>query len=253
MQLSKDFTMPISASPSRSSQASRLRGKIAALAGATGAVAAGTAEAVPYTPTAGVVAAQGIPGFSFVSPSSVTLGNLRPPATNGTVTWDIDGGGAEFDLLNQSGTVARLAAADSSVDLRGFFNEGFFIQNLATGANVDTAPAGGLWAIENVAVTANGQPSAVSGFSVNTSGQFGFRFYDSAAQNYRYGWGSMVIEGATLGSGFKITEAYYTDTPGTTINVGAVPVPEPANIALLALGSAGVTAWRLRRKQRQVG
>ncbi len=241
------------ASPPRSvAQKGRLRGKIAALAGATGAVAAGSAEAVTYTPTAGVVAAQGIPGFSFVSPSNVTLGSLRPPATSGTTTWDIDGVGAsEFNLENQGG-IALLGAADSGINLRGFSNEGFFIQNLATGANVNTSPAGATWATANVAVTNNGIPQFASGFDLNTSGQFGFRFYDSVASNYIYGWGSMVVEGNPIGSGYKITEAYYNDTPGTTINVGAVPVPEPANIALLALGSAGVTAWRLRRKQRQV-
>jgi hypothetical protein len=32
-----------------------------------------------------------------------------------------------------------------------------------------------------------------------------------------------------------------------------VPVPEPSSIALLAIGAAGVAAWRIRRKQRQVG
>jgi hypothetical protein len=232
----------------------RLRSKIAALAGATGAVAAGSAEAVTYTPTAGVVAAQGIPSFSFVSPSNVTLGSLRPPATSGTTTWDIDGAGAaEFNLENMGGGIALLGAADSGINLRGFSNEGLFIQNLATGANVNTSPVGGSWGTANVAVTNNGNPQFASGFSLNTSGQFGFRFFDSVASDYIYGWGSMVIEGDPIGSGYKITEAYYNQTPGTTINVGAVPVPEPSSIALLAIGAAGVAAWRIRRKQRQVG
>jgi hypothetical protein len=231
----------------------RLRSKIAALAGATGAVAAGSAEAVTYTPTAGVVAAQGIPGFSFVSPSNVTLGSLRPPATIGITTWDIDGAGAaEFNLENQGG-IAFLGAADSGINLRGFSNEGLFIQNLATGANVNTSPVNGSWGTANVAVTNNGFPQFASGFVLNTSGQFGFRFFDSVASDSIYGWGSMVIEGDPIGSGYKITEAYYNQTPGTTINVGAVPVPEPSSIALLAIGAAGVAAWRIRRKQRQVG
>jgi hypothetical protein len=107
--------MVTAAKPAKNeSKTLRLRSKIAALAGATGAVAAGSAEAVTYTPTAGVVAAQGIPGFSFVSPSNVTLGSLRPPATIGITTWDIDGAGAaEFNLENQGG-IALLGAADSS-------------------------------------------------------------------------------------------------------------------------------------------
>ena len=54
-------------------------------------------------PTAGVVAAQGIPGFSFAAPTTVTSGTLRPPASPGNTGWDIDGNGqADFNLLHQN-------------------------------------------------------------------------------------------------------------------------------------------------------
>jgi hypothetical protein len=61
----------------------------------------------------------------------------------------------------------------------------------------------------------------------------------------------MVVDLTPVGQGFKITEAYYNTVAGAGINVGAVPVPvpEPSSIALLAVGAAGVTAWRARRKQ----
>ena len=86
-------------------------------------------------------------------------------------------------------------------------------------------------------------------FLEDTPGQFGFRFVSD--NNTYYGWGTLVIDYLAAGRGFQITEAYYNTVPGTGINVGAVPapVPEPSSIALLAIGAAGVTAWRARRKR----
>ena len=45
---------------------------------------------------------------------------------------------------------------------------------------------------------------------------------------------------------FEITMAYYESVPGVAIKVG---LPEPGSLALLALGAAGVAAWRARRTQ----
>lgn len=92
--------------------------------------------------------------------------------------------------------------------------------------------------------SSNSQPA----FTTNTPGQFGFRF-TNASDTY-YGWDSLVIDPDqdNFGQGYKITEAYYNTTSGAAINVGAVPVPEPSSMALLGLGTAGVAAWRARRK-----
>ena len=81
----------------------RVKRHVASLAGLAGATVAGIgdAQAVPYTPTPGVAAAEGIPGFSFVDASSVTLGSLQPPDSEGTVAWDVDGDGTrDFELYN---------------------------------------------------------------------------------------------------------------------------------------------------------
>jgi len=90
---------------SSSARPGHLKRRLAAVAGAAGAAAIGgaEAEAVIYTPTAGIAAAQGIPGFSFVDASSVTLGSLRPPATAGVTTWDVDNNGtSDFQVSNDS-------------------------------------------------------------------------------------------------------------------------------------------------------
>jgi hypothetical protein len=225
---------------------SRLGRKLAALAGATGAVTAGTAEAVPYTPTADVAVAQNITGFSFVSDTDVTLGDLRPPASAGFVYWDIDGDGGDDFYLRNVNNYAIFGPQQTNNAMIGQRGEGVTISNLATGMSVGLA---GPWQNSLAYATVNGTrlEPGLQNFSTNVSGQFGFRF--TSGSDTFYGWGSLVPDLLAPGQGFKITEAYYHSTPGTAIDVGAVPVPEPSSMVLLALGAAGLTAWRARRGQ----
>lgn len=225
--------------------------KIAALAGATGAVAAGTAEAVPYTPAAGVAAAQGIPGFSFdTATTTATLGAFLPPATANTSNdWDLDGdGNPDFRLFNSNATfqagVLQVVNSNKLVLPATINNEAYTFKNLATSSSV--GPGSPLRS-SNAFVTFFGAPAA--NWTLGQSGQFGFSFA-SGGSTY-YGWGSMVQTGSPVGQGFTITEAYYQTTAGSGILVGQVPqvVPEPTGMVLLAIGSAGVMAWRSRRKQ----
>lgn len=241
--------LPSTISPSSSPDVrlSSLGRRLGALAGASGALVAGAdAAGVTYTPTAGVVAAGGIPGFSFVDVSNVTLGNLRPPATIGTIGWDVDGtGGNDFQLTKFSTYQARLTAVGGqwiygtvSTSFRGMLNK-------ATGAPVsgNLAPNESFFAGPAI-VTFSGDKQFFF-FTANVSGQFGFRFTN--ASDTHYGWASLLIDETPIGQGYKITEAYYNTTPGAAINVGAVPVPEPSSMTLMALGAAGVVAWRSRR------
>ena len=237
---------PTAPSSSPDARPSSLGTRLVALAGAGGALVAGAeAEAVTYTPTAGVVAAGGISGFSFVDANNVTLGNLRGPAAAGAVGWDVDGaGGDNFFLVNSVSLFGSLSGAGNSNSLLA--DPFGILQNIATGGAVGALQA--TWRYLKMTLTYAGTTGALSvNFSLGTSGQFGFRFTE--ASNTYYGWGSLLIDGQSVGQGFKITEAYYQSTPGTAIDVGAVPVPEPTGIALLALGSAGVMAWRSRSRR----
>jgi hypothetical protein len=236
---------------SASTRTTSLTRKLAAVAGTAGAAAIGASEAqaVVYTPTAGVAAAQGIPGFSFVDASNVTLGALRPPATDGQqVGWDVDGSGPTDFTLQNSTTSAFLAGYAGAAGVgRSFVVNGGDLKQLTAGSVVN---AGVAWDY-SIKVTSSQQKVQVSSaFQTNNNqanppGQFGFRF-TNASDTY-YGWGSLALDfSKPMGQGFVITEAYYNTTPGGAINVGAVPqaVPEPSSMALLGLGAAGVAAWR---------
>lgn len=234
--------------------------KLAVLAGSAGAAVAGEALAagITYVPTSGVASAQGIPGFSFTAPLTVTSGTLRPPSSAGNNGWDVDGNGQnDFNLQNNNDNQAFLIprapfAPNPNGLLLTSTSSGPEIRNLANAAPV--GPSAVVWDNNGQAITFNAFYNMQDpGFTPNQPGYFGFRFaFGSNPNQYYYGWASLTIDFSTDGEGYKITEAFYQSTPNTAINVGAVPVPEPSGVALLAAGAAGVTAWRARRKKLSV-
>jgi hypothetical protein len=251
------------ASRQSAGSAYNLGGKLAALTGAAGAALSGeaVAEGIIYVPTAGVVAAQGIPGFSFnASTSTLTPGALRPPAEAGNTGWDVDNdGNVDFNLNNfadppvttaQFIPLAPFAANPNAVLVRTIFDDAssFRIRNLADAAEI--GPGQAIWNIANNPVTYAAYINLQNDFATNEPGYFGFRFaFGDDPDEYYYGWASMTVDLSAPGSGFKITEAFYQSTPNTPINVGQVAaVPEPSSLALLAAGAAGVAAWRARKK-----
>ena len=231
--------------------------RVAAVAGAAGAAATGqaVAEGITYVPTAGVVAAQGIPGFSFTAPTTVTSGTLRPPAITGNTGWDVDGNGqVDFNLTNAS-PMGQLVALDPfSLSPNGVLcvnPEPVYIRNLLQ-TNIAVGPAATFWRTDPNVMTYNANlPQFMQDkFTAGVTGYFGFRFaFANAANQYYYGWASLTIDELAPGQGFRIGEAFYQTTPNQPITLGAVPVPEPSSMALLAAGAAGVTAWRARKKK----
>ncbi|MGA2052311.1 MAG: hypothetical protein ABSH19_03260 [Opitutales bacterium] len=84
---------------------------------------------------------------------------------------------------------------------------------------------------------------------LTTASIIGFRFTEGG--NTYYGWANITIST----SGVTFNEWGYNADPGAAIPAGedAGPVPEPAQssagLGLLALGAAGVSAYKRRRQK----
>lgn len=249
----------------RSSKSHRALGRrLAALAGAAGAATVGSdahAAGLTLVPTAGVSAASGaalvsgtsgIPGFSFTNVNTITSGTLRPPATSGgNINWDVDGNGiVDFQMNNNAGSTANIRPlVPFPQNPNGLLMTGTVdVSRLRNAFNVTVGAAGANFFKSTIQWVVASGPAVLSGFSNQVSGQFGFKFaYGNNPGEYRYGWASITPNTSLPGGQqFTITQAYYSSSP---IAVGAVPVPEPSGMALLAIGSAGVAAWRARKKQ----
>lgn len=143
----------------------------------------------------------------------------------------------------------QVFAFDSAVDpgqvslaglILGNYN---YASNLAAGANLSTLTD---WLPAGVV----GTMAFNSGF---TSSQFldpgpaflGFRFDTGAG--FVFGWASVTMNGNPLNS-FTLNDVAFASV-GEAIAVGQVTaIPEPGSLAALAVGAAGVTAWRRKRK-----
>ena len=78
----------------------------------------------------------------------------------------------------------------------------------------------------------------------SSTGYLGVRF--QAADGAHYGWIRATV-GPYFQNIFTIHEWGYNDTPDGPIMTGEVP--EPGSLGLLALGGAGLLAWRRKRQQ----
>lgn len=75
------------------------------------------------------------------------------------------------------------------------------------------------------------------------TGFIGFRFNNGSG--IEYGWARVTMDGAP-GNSFTLVDYAWADV-GTPIMTGQIAVPEPGSLGLLAVGAAGLVAWRRRR------
>lgn len=81
------------------------------------------------------------------------------------------------------------------------------------------------------------------------SGYLGVKFLIGASTHY--GWINVAV--APAANQFTIFGWAYESVAGAPIHVGAPPVPEPASLALLAMGAGGLVAWRRRKVKKAYG
>ncbi len=178
---------------------------------------------------------------------TVTVQPMHPSTV--THNWDIDGNTTtEFQVqaYQSSSTFHRVKAIRQNgaklLAVRTFSNhyQTASIKALAPGFVIGSHPASGAFQFNSVlAFTSANVPQG----NLLTGNQYvGFQFQISGFTHY--GWAEVNIQPQSI----KIKEWAYESTAGASI---MVPVPEPAGapvgLGLLALGAAGVSAYRKRK------
>jgi hypothetical protein len=128
------------------------------------------------------------------------------------------------------------AALDASFN--GFVANGHsYISKLASGVNPATRPFAGFNAF---IAYGNGRGPNSQWLDPGT-GFIGFRF--DSGNGFQYGWMRLTMDGAP-GNSFTLVDYAWGDL-GDSILTGQIP--EPGSLALLAVGAAGLLAWRRHR------
>ncbi len=154
--------------------------------------------------------------------------------------------GAGFSFLQAvtatSGDGVLAALGSGNFAFAGFASGAYFYPfNLAYGAPISAQSFG-------VPASERGDMAFFGGYSNSQwlapgVGYVGFTFDLGAGT--QYGWAELDVAGAPINTGTFIRYAYAG--PGESLFAGQTAVPEPSSLAALALGAAGILAWRKKR------
>jgi hypothetical protein len=124
--------------------------------------------------------------------------------------------------------------------LAGFYAYNFILSKLSFGQNISARPFG---RGEAGLAIYNGAPSYLSPWLQRGTGFVGFRFDSGAGQ--QYGWARITMDSGAPANTFTLVDYAFAD-PGQPISAGQIP-DAGGSLGLLALGCAGLLAWRARR------
>jgi hypothetical protein len=197
-----------------------------------------------------------IPAHAIIVVSNLPTNGVHSfkPAAETSEYWDINGDGVDdIEILghpwfNGIGTINDAQfVVPASIDERGMsrLDTGFSVSEiLPTGYKFHTEEQA-ITGVNNMLPVQNGDDPVLNprmvdcGWTLGTSGYFGFKFV--ANGDTHYGWGEFTIDNDS----FSIDKAWYEDTPNTAILVGTVP--EPSTYTLI-MGSIVFTALMLRHR-----
>ncbi|MEM7456898.1 MAG: PEP-CTERM sorting domain-containing protein [Planctomycetota bacterium] len=151
--------------------------------------------------------------------------------------------GAGQGILTLQGSLSSAAPGSFAVSFVGATAGPYaYPSNLAYGQNIST--------LGFVSAGNRGDMAWGGGYSqsqwVDTDGYFAFRF--DVGNGTQYGWGQLTLDSGAPANIFTLNAIAFAD-PGQSLFVGETMIPEPGSLGLLAMGAAGLVAWRRRRAQ----